>query len=463
MTLNKIRKKIRTTFTPAQQIALSFASVILIGAFLLSLPISNKIEGTSFLDHLFTSTSAVCVTGLTTIVVVDQYSVFGQWVIIGLMQIGGLGLMTLIAVFVIFMSGKLTLSSRLALNEAVNFFNLNDFNHFIQAILKYTLFFEIIGFILLATQFVPIFGMGEGLFISLFTAVSAFCNAGLDILGSSSLQAYVHDPLVNLTIMFLIVVGGLGFGVWFDISQGSKSLIRKTYPLQYIIKHFKVHTKLAISMTIGLILAGTLIIFLFEYNNMNSIGEFNFLDKIMASLFQSITTRTAGFATLNIASMKSASLFAMMILMFIGGSPGGTAGGIKTTTFAILVFMIISELQNKKDIIVFNRNIQREHFRKAFVVAFILLTTLSIGIIGLSLTEPFDFLSILFEAVSAIATVGLSMGITSSLSSIGKVIIVLLMYLGRIGPLTLMLSINRKVGCKKGQEISYSNAEILIG
>ena len=463
MTLNKIRKKIRTTFTPAQQIALSFASVILIGAFLLSLPISNKIEGTSLLDHLFTSTSAVCVTGLTTIVVVDQYSVFGQWVIIGLMQIGGLGLMTLIAVFVIFMSGKLTLSSRLALNEAVNFFNLNDFNHFIQAILKYTLFFEIIGFILLATQFVPIFGMGEGLFISLFTAVSAFCNAGLDILGSSSLQAYVHDPLVNLTIMFLIVVGGLGFGVWFDISQGSKSLIRKTYPLQYIIKHFKVHTKLAISMTIGLILAGTLIIFLFEYNNMNSIGEFNFLDKIMASLFQSITTRTAGFATLNIASMKSASLFAMMILMFIGGSPGGTAGGIKTTTFAILVFMIISELQNKKDIIVFNRNIQREHFRKAFVVAFILLTTLSIGIIGLSLTEPFDFLSILFEAVSAIATVGLSMGITSSLSSIGKVIIVLLMYLGRIGPLTLMLSINRKVVCKKGQDISYSNAEILIG
>jgi trk system potassium uptake protein TrkH len=163
------------------------------------------------------------------------------------------------------------------------------------------------------------------------------------------------------------------------------------------------------------------------------------------------------------ASMKSASLFSMMILMFIGGSPGGTAGGIKTTTFAILVFMIISELQSKKDIIIFNRNIQREHFRKAFVVAFILLSTLTVGIIGLSLTEPFDFLSISFEAVSAIATVGLSMGITSSLSSIGKIIIILLMYLGRIGPLTLMLSINRKVGCKKGQEISYSNAEILIG
>lgn len=463
MTLNKLRRKIRTNFTPAQQIALSFASVILIGAFLLSLPISNKVEGTSFLEHLFTSTSAVCVTGLTTIVVVDQYTVFGQSIIIGLMQIGGLGLMTLIAVFVIFLSGKLTLSNRLALNEAVNFFNLNDFNHFIKAILKYTLFFELIGFILLSIRFVPLFGYSEGLFISLFTAVSAFCNAGLDILGGISLQAYAHDPLVNFTVMFLIVVGGLGFGVWFDISQGSKSFIRKTYPLQYIIKHFKVHTKLAISMTISLIFGGAILIFLFEFNNINSIGNFNFFDKIMASLFQSITTRTAGFATLNMASMKSASLFSMMILMFIGGSPGGTAGGIKTTTFAILVFMIISELQSKKDIIIFNRNIQREHFRKAFVVAFILLSTLSIGIIGLSLTEPFDFLSIAFEAVSAIATVGLSMGITSSLSSIGKIIIILLMYLGRIGPLTLMLSINRKVGCKKGQEISYSNAEILIG
>jgi len=463
MTLTKIRKKIRTNFTPAQQIALSFASVILIGAFLLSLPISNKIEGSSFLDHLFISTSAVCVTGLTTIVVVDQYTIFGQSVILGLMQIGGLGLMTLIAVFVIYMSGKLTLSNRLALNEAVNFFNLNDFNHFIKAIIKYTLFFEVIGFIVLATRFVPMLGIREGLFVSLFTAVSAFCNAGLDILGGSSLQAFAHDPLINLTIMFLIVVGGLGFGVWFDISQGSKSLIRKTYPLQYIIKHLKVHTKLAISMTVSLILIGTILIFLFEYNNMNSIGSFNLIDKIMASLFQSITTRTAGFATLNIATMKSASLFMMMILMFIGGSPGGTAGGIKTTTFAILMFMIISELQNKKDIIVFNRNIQREHFRKAFVVAFILLSTLSIGIIGLSLIEPFDFLSIVFESVSAIATVGLSMGITSSLSSLGKIIIILLMYLGRIGPLTLMLSINRKVGCKKGHEISYSNAEILIG
>lgn len=463
MTLTKLRKKLRNTLSPAQQIAISFASVILTGAFLLSLPISNRIEGATFIDHLFTSTSAVCVTGLTTIVVAEQYTTFGHWVIIALMQIGGLGLMTLIAVFVIFLSGKLSISNRLALNEAVNFFNLNDFHHFIKNILKYTLIFESIGFLLYTTRFVPQFGWESGLFISLFTAVSAFVNAGLDIIGPVSLQAYAHDPIVNFTTMYLIVVGGLGFGVWFDLSQGSKSLIRKSHPLQYVVKHLKVHTKIVITTTLALIFGGALLILLLEFNNPNTIQSFNFFDKIMASLFQSITTRTAGFATLNMASMKAASLLIMMLLMFIGGSPGGTAGGIKTTTFAVLVLMIVSELRNRKEIIVFNRKIEREQFRKAFVIAFILLMTVTTGIILLLMIEPFDLLSIAFESISAIATVGLSMGITSSLSYIGKVIIISLMYLGRIGPLTLMLSIGRKQGSKKGQDISYPSADILIG
>ncbi len=463
MTINKLRKKLRNSLSPAQQIALSFASVILTGAFLLNLPISNRIEGATFIDHLFTSTSAVCVTGLSTIVVAEQYTTFGHWVIIALMQVGGLGLMTLIAVFVIFLSGKLSISNRLALNEAVNFFNLNDFHHFIKNILKYTIIFESIGFLLYTTRFVPQFGWSSGLFISLFTAVSAFVNAGLDIIGPVSLQAYAHDPIVNFTTMYLIVVGGLGFGVWFDLSQGSKSLIRKSHPLQYVVKHLKVHTKIVITTTLALIFGGALLILLIEFNNPNTIQSFSFFDKIMASLFQSVTTRTAGFATLNMASMKAATLLIMMLLMFIGGSPGGTAGGIKTTTFAILVLMIVSELRNKKEIIVFNRKIEREQFRKAFVIAFILLMTVTTGIILLLMTEPFDLLSIAFESISAIATVGLSMGITSSLSYIGKVIIISLMYLGRIGPLTLMLSIGRKQSSKKGQDISYPSADILIG
>ena len=462
MSFKRIKRKIRYKLNPAQQIALSFALVILVGTFLLSLPISNKIAGTPLIDHLFTVVSAVCVTGLTTVIIVNQYTQFGLWVILIIIQIGGLGLMTLIALFVIFLSGKLSISNRLALNEAVNYFDLHDFNHFIRSIMKYTLFFETIGFVLLSFRFIPIFGVNQGLFTALFTAVSAFCNAGLDTLGSVSLQAYVSDPLVNFTVMFLIVVGGLGFGVWFDISQGSKSLLKGKYTLNYIIKHFKVHTKIAITTSIALIFAGALIIFVAEYGNPTTIGLLSLPDKMMSSLFQSVTTRTAGFATLNMALMKSASLFVIMILMFIGGSPGGTAGGIKTTTFAIMILMITAELRGHKELIVFNRRIPREHFRKAFFVAFMLLTTVTVGIIFLNLTESYDFLSISFEAVSAIATVGLSMGITSGLSSIGKVIIILLMYLGRIGPLTLMLSVNRS-GLRKGHELSYPVGDILIG
>ena len=462
MSFKKIKRRIRSKMSPAQQIALSFALVILVGTFLLSLPISNKIVGTPLIDHLFTVVSAVCVTGLTTVILVDQYTQFGLWIILILIQIGGLGLMTMIALFVIFLSGKLSISNRLALNEAVNYFDLHDFSHFIRSILKYTLFFQTIGFVLLSFRFVPIFGVSQGLFTALFTSVSAFNNAGLDTLGSVSLQAYVSDPLVNFTVMFLIVVGGLGFGVWFDISQGSKSLLKGRYTLNYIIKHFKVHTKIAILTSSILILFGALIIFVIEFGNPTTLGLLSLPDKMMSSLFQSVTTRTAGFATLNMGLMKSASLFFMMILMFIGGSPGGTAGGIKTTTFAIMVLMIKAELRGHKELIVFNRRIPREHFRKAFIVAFMLLATVMTGIILLNLTESYDFLSLSFEAVSAIATVGLSTGITPGLSSVGKVIIILLMYLGRIGPLTLMLSVNRS-GLRKGHELSYPVGDILIG
>ena len=330
MSFKKIKRRIRSKMSPAQQIALSFALVILVGTFLLSLPISNKIVGTPLIDHLFTVVSAVCVTGLTTVILVDQYTQFGLWIILILIQIGGLGLMTMIALFVIFLSGKLSISNRLALNEAVNYFDLHDFSHFIRSILKYTLFFQTIGFVLLSFRFVPIFGVSQGLFTALFTSVSAFNNAGLDTLGSVSLQAYVSDPLVNFTVMFLIVVGGLGFGVWFDISQGSKSLLKGRYTLNYIIKHFKVHTKIAILTSSILILFGALIIFVIEFGNPTTLGLLSLPDKMMSSLFQSVTTRTAGFATLNMGLMKSASLFVMMILMFIGGSPGGTAGGIRS-------------------------------------------------------------------------------------------------------------------------------------
>ncbi|KAF0226890.1 MAG: potassium transporter [Erysipelotrichaceae bacterium] len=450
---------------PAQQIVLSFAGVILTGGILLSLPISNQSTAAvvPFLDHLFTATSAVCVTGLTTIIPATQYTLFGQIVIIFLMQIGGLGLMTMIAAFVIYLGNKMTLSDRLSILEATNRAGFHDFKKFVLNIIKYTFIFEFVGFLIMLFQLVPEYGLWDGMFKSLFTAVSAFCNAGIDVFGSTSMIQYVSNPVMSLTVSALIVMGGLGFGVWFDLSQASKSILRKKLDARNIIHHLRVHTKLAVFMTVILIASGMLLIFGIEFTNPDSLAPLDFGSKLMSSLFQSVTLRTAGFATLNIGLLRPATQMIMIVYMFIGGSPGGTAGGIKTTTFAILILMIFAELRSQKNIIVFGRTIERELFRKAFIIFFILLSTLFIGILLLSLTEPFDALAIVFEATSAIATVGLSMGITASLSDFGKIVIIALMYLGRIGPLTLLLSIGNHTKHIKTNGMTFPSANILIG
>jgi trk system potassium uptake protein TrkH len=403
------------------------------------------------------------VTGLTTLVVAEQYSVFGQTVILGLMQIGGLGLMTLIAAFLIFLSGKLTLSDKMALSEAVNRADFKDFLKFIRNIIKYTLVFEGVGFVLLSFTFVPQYGWGEGLFKAIFIAVSAFCNAGLDILGSTSLQHYVNNPWVNIVVAALIVMGGLGFGVWFELSRASKRLVMPNQGWQRIVREIRVHARIVLITTFILILSGTALILMLEAGNPDSLQALPPFSQLMAAVFQSITLRTAGFSTVIIGLFRPATLLVMMVFMFIGGSPGGTAGGIKTTTVAILVLMIIAELRSQKSIVVFGRTIEREIFRKAFIVAFILLMTLLIGIVALLAVESFSFMELAFEATSAIATVGLSTGITASLSAPGKLIIIALMYLGRIGPLTLMLSVGRHPKLSKANDLTYPSANILIG
>ncbi len=447
--------------SPTQQIALSFLGVILVGTFLLILPISNAQPLLPLIDYIFTATSAVCVTGLSTLVVQTQFTVFGKIVMIVLMQIGGLGLMTLIALFLIFIEGKLTLSAKMAMSEAVNRNTFHDFHHFIQAIVKYTAFFEILGVIVLATRFVPEFGLAEGLFNSVFISVSAFCNAGFDPFGANSLGNYVSDPIVLLTVASLIVMGGLGFGVWFDFSQGSKLILKGKQKIRFVLKHFQVHVKLVIFMTESLIISGFIFFVLFEFNNPESFGPLSLWDKLLNALFHSITLRTAGFSFLNVGNFRVYTLLFMMIYMIIGGSPGGTAGGFKTTTFAILILMVIAELRGKDSITVFNRSIGRDQFRKAFIIVVILLSILFVGIILLTITENFTLPEIMFEAASAIATVGLSTGITARLSFLGKWIIILLMFIGRIGPLTMILSINSNT--KKGIEVNYPKADILIG
>lgn len=465
-----MKQKLLSRFTfgnlkPAQQIVISFIGVIFTGGFLLWLPISNNpdVPAAPFLDHLFTATSAVCVTGLAVIFPGVQYTWVGQLIMIFLMQIGGLGLMTMIAAFVIYLGSRMTLSDRLSILEAINRSGLKDFRRFVLNIIKYTFVFESIGFLILCIQFVPEFGWARGSYTALFTAVSAFCNAGFDNIGTENLIPYVSNPIVSLTVASLIVMGGLGFGVWFDLSRASKSVLKRNQTLRRIAHHLMTHTKLAIFMTVSLILSGMVLIFLVEYTNPNSLGPLDFGTQLLASLFQSVTLRTAGFSTLNIGLLRPATQLLMIIYMFIGGSPGGTAGGIKTTTLAILILMIWAEINNQKDIRVFGHTIAREQFRKAFVVFFALLVTLLTGIVLLTLIEPFDFLSIAFEATSAIGTVGLSMGITTALSDWGKIIIMMLMYLGRIGPLTLVLSIGDHTKHLKSNDLTYPSANILIG
>ena len=472
------KRKFLETFTfgnlkPVQQIVLTFAGVILTGGFLLWLPISNQAGAPvyPFLDHLFMSTSAVCVTGLTVLVPATQYTLFGLIVMIFLMQIGGLGLMTMIAAFVIYLGNKMTLSDRLSILESTNRPGFVDFKKFLLNIIKYTFVFESIGWAIMCIQLIPEYGLWTGMFKSLFTAVSAFCNAGLDVFGPVNMVPYVGNWIMSGTVAALIVMGGLGFGVWFDLSQASKSLLRKNQSFKRIIQHLKVHSKMAIVMTLTLIFSGMALIFVIEYTNPSTLAPLPLDTKILASLFQSVTLRTAGFSTLDIGLLRPATQMIMIIYMFIGGSPGGTAGGIKTTTFAILILMIVAELRSQKNIIVFRRTIERETFRKAFIIFFMLLSTLFIGILLLTLIEPtnggvngrFSWLALCFEATSAIATVGLSMGVTPFLSAAGKMILIALMYLGRIGPLTLLLSIGNHTKHIKANDMTYPSANILVG
>lgn len=448
---------------PAQQIALSFLFVIVVGTILLSLPISNKISGTPIIDHLFTATSAVCVTGLSTIVPIDVYTVFGQIVIIFLMQVGGLGLMTLIAIFLLAIGGRLAHREKMVVAEATNIGSLSGLGSFLQFIIGYTLIFEFIGMILLSFVFVPEFGWASGLFKSVFISISAFCNAGFDNLGALSLQPYVSNVIVNLTVSSLIIMGGLGFSVWFDLTKSANSILKQHNAVKRVVQHLQVHVKLVFFMTILLIASGWIFLLAVEFSNPASLGPLSLSDKIMAAYFQSVTLRTAGFSTLNIAGLYPASQLMMMAFMFIGGSPGGTAGGIKTTTFALVILMVVSEILNHENLTLFKRTVSRDIARRALTVMVLSFTVVFTGMLLLSMSEKADFLVIAFEAFSAIGTVGLTMGITPYLTDFGKIVIILLMFIGRIGPVALAFSLKTNRKFKKNVEVAYPTGQVIVG
>ena len=434
-----------------QILALGFLLLILVGALILTLPISTTSgESTNFLDALFTATSAVCVTGLIVVDTGTYWNAFGQTVIMILIEIGGLGFMSFTTLIAIILGKKITLRERLILQDAMNTFNIQGLVKMVKYVLVFTVSVQFFGALLFSTQFVPEYGLGKGAFYSIFHSISAFCKAGFDIFGNfSSLTSYNSNAVVIMVASALIIIGGLGFTVWSEV-YSSKSL-----------KKVSLHSKMVILMTIVLVLGGTLLMFLFENNNVNTIGNMSFVDKIMNSFFASVTPRTAGFNSIPTDGMTTAGQFLTIILMFIGGSPGSTAGGIKTTTIGILIVTIVCVIKGREDAEVFKRRFSKDLVYKAFTLIFIGVSLVIVVTMLLSYTEKgASFISLFYETVSAFGTAGLTLGLTSELSSIGKVLIIFMMYLGRVGPLTVVLSITRK---KINSGIKYPEGKILIG
>lgn len=450
--------------SPAQKIAVSFLLVILTGALLLMLPISTK-NGDFFspLDALFISTSATCVTGLSTVTVADTFNVFGQFVILMLIQIGGLGLMTFMAVFVLIMRNRLSMNEKIVMKEMLNQSHVVNMKRFLLDILYYTLFFEACGAVLIAFRMIPRYGLLDGGFKAIFLSISAFCNAGFDTLGSISLQGYVHDPLMCFTIMALIVLGGIGFAVWFDIRDKIKPLLNRDISFTKFKHSLTLHTKVVVVVTLLLIFIPALIILLLEYNNSATMGNFNIFEKMMTATFESIALRTAGFSSINYGGLYPATDLLMMAVMFVGGSPGGTAGGIKTTTFAVIVIYMINVLKGREQTIMLKRTIRDGIVIRAMGIFFMNLIVLFTGIFLLNIFENQPFLSLAFEAGSAMATVGASLGITATLGVGGKFVIILLMYIGRIGISTLILSLMKPKVIDSSMKISYPNGNIIVG
>lgn len=445
--MEKLLKKNR--LTTMQILAIGFLGIILLGGVLLSLPMCSKYPIT-FLDALFTSTTAVCVTGLVTVVPATQFTVLGKVVLLVLIQIGGLGIIACMTAFFVILKKKITVRERIMIQETYNMQGLSGMREFVSRIIKCTFAIEGIGAVFYAIQFVPEYGMIKGICYSVFHSVSAFCNAGIDILGDSSFIKYVHNPIINFTTIFLVVMGGLGFPVWYDIAENSKKILKSKQAKKRLFTKLTLHSKLVLTMTGLLLIIGTLFVFLIEYNNPQTIGNMSLGQKLLASVFHSVSTRTAGFATVSQSAFQPGTKFLTTLWMFIGGSPCGTAGGVKTTTIAMLVLTCVNVIYGKRDTECFGRKIPVENFRTGFSVVMVAFGFLMTGMTLLTIFEPKqDFLTLLYEAVSAIGTVGLTADLTSKLGIASKVIIMFLMYVGRLGPVTIALVFGTRKSMKE--------------
>ncbi|WP_139491635.1 TrkH family potassium uptake protein [Brevibacillus dissolubilis] len=446
------RKLIDTIFfDPPKALVLGFAFIIMIGAFLLTLPISTRDgQGLSWINAIFTSTSATCVTGLVVVDTGTTFTTFGQMVILSLIQVGGLGFMTFATFFAVLLGKKISLRQRLMLQESLNTVSIEGIVRLAKLILYFTATTEVIGGILLSIRFAFDMPLGKAIYYGFFHAISNFNNAGFDLMGEfASLTGYVDDILVNLVVCTMITLGGIGFIVVSEVWE------------YRFTRRLSLHTKIVLATSAILTGLGTVLILLFEYNNPNTMSELSPVGKFLGALYQSVTSRTAGSNTLNIAGLQHSTLFLIIILMVIGASPGSTGGGIKTTTFATLIGAVITQIKGKEDVIFFRQRIAPTMVYKSLTVTMSGLFLVVMVTMLLNITEPGrDFLMILFESASAFATVGLSMGLTPELSVPGKIIIAVTMFAGRVGPLTIAFALAQR---KQKEYFRYPQGKIMIG
>ena len=458
----KKQREHKWALSTTQIIVLGFLTAIIIGGFLLSLPVSSA-DGHSvpLLDAMFTSTTSVCVTGLVVANTYEQWSRFGQAVILLLIQCGGLGIVTFTTSFMLILGRKVTLRDRLLMQDAYNLNTLTGLVKFTKKVIFGTLIVESIGAVLYMFTFIPEFGWKEGIWISVFNSVSAFCNAGIDIIGPNSLAPYVTNVSVNLITMALIILGGIGFIVWWDILHMAGKVKRKEVPSGAFFNRLSLHTKIVLTTTLCLIGIGTLLIFILEFNNPETIGGLSFGDKIMASALESVTARTAGFLTFSQKAMRDSSALVCMILMFIGGSPVGTAGGVKTSTFALVIIAAMSAVKGSEHGTAFRRRLHNRTMRKALAVILISFLVVMSATILLSTFCGGELTDVMFETFSAIGTAGLTRDYTASMNSIGKIIIMICMYLGRVGPISMAIIF----GFKKNKYglAEYPSEDITVG
>ena len=439
---------------PPQIVVLVFLALVLTGSAVLCLPVCAKsAEPTSFLTALFTATSATCVTGLIQVDTGTYWSTFGQVVILILIQLGGLGFMTVSTIFFLALRRRIGLKQRMVLAQGLGVSSVSGVVRYVRNVILGTFCVEGAGALILFFRFLPEFGVGRALWYGIFHSISAFCNAGFDILADvsygGSIARYVTDPVINFTLMALIVIGSLGFTVWGELRHERR------------FSRLSVYARLVILITLGLIFGGGALFALLEWNNPGTIGSFSTGGKLLAALFQSVTLRTAGFASFNQDALTEASKLLSNILMFVGGSSGSTAGGVKTVTMGLVVLSAVSTMRGRRQVTVFRRSISQQDISDAVSVALLVLGLSLFGAAVLTVCDRCSFLNAIYETISALCTVGLTTGITGTLCAASKLILIVFMFFGRVGIMTI--GVGFMMGDRARERVQYAETKVMIG